>query len=145
MKESRFRGWKDVFSFTFHQMTKKSGYRGITAIVGLLLIFGLALVVVITGEPEESKVESCGIETVYAVDEYKVDYAQMLAVLGKSSYLGVKFVNVPDSETAMENAKQAGESAVAIVEVSYRDGAFYMEGILPKNSTATQSDTETGA
>ena len=42
----------------------------------------------------------------------------------------------------MENAKQAGERAVAIVEISYRDGAFYMNGILPENSTATQSDTE---
>ena len=49
MKESRFRGWKDVFSFTFHQMIKKSGYRGVTAVIGLLLIAGLALVVVITG------------------------------------------------------------------------------------------------
>lgn len=142
MKESRFRGWKDVFSFTFHQMIKKSGYRGITAVIGLLLIAGLALVVVITGEPEESKVENCGIETVYVVDEYKVDYAQMLAALGKGSYLQVEFANVPDNKTARENAKQAGERAVAIVEVSYRDGAFYMEGILPENSTATQSDTE---
>lgn len=142
MKENSFRGWKDVFSFTFHQMIKKTSYRAVTAVIGLLLIAGLALVVVITGEPEESKVESCGIETVYVVDEYKVDYAQMLAALGKGSYLQIEFVNVPDNKTAMENAKQAGERAVAVVEVSYRDAAFYMDGTLPENSTARQSDAE---
>lgn len=142
MKESRFRGWKDVFSFTFNQMTKKTGYRGVTAVIALLLIVGLALVVVITGEPEEKKVENCGIETVYVVDEYKVDYAQMLAVLGKGSFLSIEFVNVVDTQTAMESAERAGERAVAVVEVSYRDAAFYMDGILPQNSTASRSDAE---
>ncbi|MDE6875582.1 MAG: ABC transporter permease [Lachnospiraceae bacterium] len=137
MKESRFRGWKDVFSFTFHQMTKKTGYRAVTAVVSLLLVVGLILVIVLTGKPDEKQVEKSGLETVWVVDEYDVDYAQMLAVLGREEFADVTFVGVADYETALESVRQDNGVSSVIVRVSYDEGTFYMNGILPENSTAS--------
>lgn len=137
MKESRFRGWKDVFSFTFCQMVKKTGYRAVTAVVALLLIVALVIVIVLTGKPDEKQVEMSEIQTVYVVDEpYRVDYAQMLSLLGKGSFLEIDFVSVPDYDTALLRAGEEKESAAStIVVVSYQDATFYMEGILLENST----------
>ena len=137
MKESRFRGWKDVFSFTFCQMVKKTGYRAVTAVVALLLIVALVIVIVRTGKPDEKQVEMSEIQTVYVVDEpYRVDYAQMLSLLGKGSFLEIDFVSVPDYDTALLRAGEEKESAAStIVVVSYQDATFYMEGILLENST----------
>ncbi|MDE7327250.1 MAG: ABC transporter permease [Lachnospiraceae bacterium] len=144
MKESRFRGWKDVFFFTFRQMTKKTGYRAVTAVVALMLVAALVLVIVVTGKPDEKKVERSDIRTVYVIDNpYQVDYAQMFSLFGRESFLGIHFLSVPDYETALEyTRKDGGEVACVIVAISYKDNTFYMEGILPENSSATKSETE---
>lgn len=143
MKESRFRGWKDVFSFTFRQMTKKKGFRAVTAVVAVLLFAAVVLVMVVTAKPDEDVAEKSEIQTVYVVDEYGVDYALMLSVLGKESFAEVAFTPVLDRQTALEAAKGAGETfSYVIVEVRYEDGAFLMDGILPENSTADEDAAE---
>ncbi len=142
MKESRFRGWKDVFSFTFHQMVKKTGYRVVTAVVSVLLVAALVLVVVITGKPEEEKMEKTGIKTVYLVEEYSVDYAAMLAMLGKEAFLEVEFEKVADYAAALERTKQDAGASTVIVQLNYADDTFYMHATLPEQSEASSDDAE---
>lgn len=142
MKESRFRGWKDVFSFTFHQMTKKTGYRAVTAVVSLLLVVSLVLVIVITGKPDEKQPEKSSLQTVWVVDGHDVDYAQMLAMLGREEFAEVTFIEVADYETAVEGAGQESGVSGVIVRVDYDDGTFYMNGILTENSTASAGETQ---
>ncbi len=143
MKESRFRGWKDVFSFTFRQMTKKKGYKAVTAVVAVLLVVALVLVVVITGKPDEKEVEKSGIQTVYVAGEFGVDYAQMLALLDKEAFLDVDFKQVADYDAAKKASEgEAQGNSYVIVEVSYEDATFYMNGILPANSSAGKSEAE---
>lgn len=142
MKESRFRGWKDVFSFTFHQMVKKTGYRVVTAVVSVLLVAALVLVVVITGKPEEEKLKKTGIKTVYLVEEYSVDYAAMLAMLGKEAFLEVEFEKVADYSAALERTKQDAGASTVIVQLNYADDTFYMHATLPEQSEASSDDAE---
>lgn len=143
MKESRFRGWKDVFSFTFRQMIKKKGFKAVTAAVAVLLFAVVVLAMVITAKPEEEAVEKSEIQTAYIVDEYGVDYALMLDLLGKEGFAEVVFTPAADRAAALEAAKSAGEDfSYMLVEVRYEDGAFQMEGILPENSAAAEDEAE---
>lgn len=143
MKESRFRGWRDVFSFTFRQMTKKNGFKAVTAVVAVLLFAVVVLVMVVTAKPDEDTVEKSEIQAVYVMEEYGVDYAQMLALMGNEAFAEVAFTTVSDRQAALDAAKDAGEDfSYMIVEVRYEDGAFLMDGILPENSAATEDAAE---
>ena len=142
MKDSRFRGWKDVFSFTFRQMTKNTGYRAITLVIGVLLVAVIMLVMVLTGKPEEDgAIEKTDMQQVYVMDTYGVDYGMMFASMGKEAFSEVSFTRVESRSQAIEAAK--GELlAYMIVETTYEEGAFKMEAILPENSTADEGEAE---
>lgn len=132
-----------MFSFTFRQMTKKTGYKAVTGAVAVLLVLALVLVVIITGKPEEKEVEKSKIQTVYVVGEYSVDYAQMLAMLGKEDFSEVSFEDVAGYEAALDAAARAGEGiSFVIVRVNYADATFFMNGILPENSAAEEGDAQ---
>ena len=144
VKDSRFRGWKDVFAFTFRQMTKKKSFGVVTGVVAVLLVAAIMLVMVLTGKPDEDvTVEPSKINTAYVVDEYGVDYAAYLKALQKEAFYQVDFKAAANCAQAIADAQMMGENpSYVVVEVRFEDGTFYMEGTLPENSSANEDDAE---
>lgn len=141
MKNNKFRGWKDVFSFTFLQSVKKGGFRAVTLIVALLLAAGIALIVVVTAKPDEEAVKS-EIQDVYVNDPYGTDYAAWMAILGQDAFDEVSFIPVQERSEAMEEAAAAERFSYVIVEVAWEEGVFQMEAVLPENTTVRESEAE---
>ena len=86
MDKNKFRGWKDVFSFTFHQAVKRKGYIATTAGFAVLVLAAVILAVVITAKPEEGKVEFSSIHNAYVVSEYNINYNEIFAALEKEEF-----------------------------------------------------------
>lgn len=140
MKNGKFRGWKDVFSFTFRQTVSKKGYRAVTILIALLLLAAVALVVVLTGKPSEEK--KSPIERVYVVDEFSTDYKQYGNLLGQNAFEDVNYIAIANRAEAIEKEKTAEEAAYVIVELTKDGTNFKMEAILPENSSIGEPDAQ---
>lgn len=139
MKENKFRGWKDVFSFTFFQSVKTRGFQTVTLIMALLLAAGIALVVVITAKPEDKEKLST-IQDVYVNDIYDTDYAQWMQMLGLTAFEEVSFKPVKGRVEAIQTAERADRLSYVIVEISRQEDSFLIEAVIPENSTVKNSE-----
>lgn len=142
MDKNKFRGWKDVFSFTFRQAVKRKGYIATTAGFAVLMLAAVIIAVVVTAKPEEGKVEFSKIHDAYVVSEYNIDYSVLFAALEKDEFSELDFHTAKDVKDAVSQAKIHNFTDYVVVMVSYKDGAFSMEAVLPEDTNVGRSDAE---
>lgn len=140
MKNSKFRGWKDVFSFTFRQSVKKGGYCAVTLIVSLLIVAGIIFAILMSGKPDEEDVSD--IAVVYLEDRSGIptDYAFWMSQLGMSRYNNTVFEPVENAETTIKQLAGSGVLAYVAVVISQKDGDFSMDVRVPENADVSQGE-----
>ena len=142
MDKSKFRGWKDVFSFTFHQAVKRKGYIATTAGFAVLVLAAVILAVVITAKPEEGKVEFSSIHNAYVVSEYNINYNEIFAALEREEFSKVNFHTANDVKDAVSQAKTHNFTDYVVVTIHYKNDTFSMEAVLPEETTISRSDAQ---
>lgn len=140
MKNSKFRGWKDVFSFTFRQSVKKGGYCAVTLIVSLLIVAGIIFAILMSGKPDEEDVSD--ISVVYLEDRSGIptDYAFWMSQLGMSRYNNTVFEPVENAETTIKQLAGSGALSYVAVVVSQADGDFSMDVKVPENADVSRGE-----
>lgn len=143
MNKTNFRGWLDVYKFTFAQTTKKTSFRVVTVIIALCIILGICgynlVRVLVKDEPKPSP-----IETVYVIDKSglkETDYSGLLVAKNKSLFSNVQFKTVSDKtkeEVLKSLADKANKDVVATIEL--KESSYHLEIALPKNSEISEGE-----
>lgn len=136
-----FKGFPQIFRFTFVQYIKTKGYKAIT-IVGLLLCFLLPAIIMPAVEwfGEEEYIAE-GIKEVYYVDTtgQETDYSQ-LNLLKKENLSEVQYVSYSNLEQAAQEAK--GKEGTLLLLMEEKEGSYQANVLLPEESNLQQKDAK---
>lgn len=143
MKEN-FRGWRTVFSFTFHNSTTKA-YKVVTILVTLAIIGALVIFNLNDARPEEEK-EQSAITSVTILDESGVgegDYHALMQEEFDIQYENTKFILAENETPEGLIPKIIQDSTTGIlVHITKDETSILIEGSIPSNSTVSESDCE---
>lgn len=137
MKKNQFKGWTDVYSFTFRQATKGMGFKVVTALVAIVIVAALILINILSAKPEKEEGKS-PITEVFILDESGLsptDYKTLLTQMQQVSYLDINFI---ESDDVLNAASQSGTSVGVII--SSVDSNYQIEAKIPDGSQITESD-----
>lgn len=157
-----FRGWTTVYGFTLRQsITKTSKF--VTALVSILIIGAIILITIIAAKPEDE--EYMESEQNYIEQGYDVDFSgrspiQNVLVMDLSGlqetdfitldpgFYGEYFNNVRYTSVEEQTRSQVIEAAsknsnttIAVI-ITYENGEYVMESIIPHNSIIVKEDAE---
>lgn len=125
MKKNDYRGWQEVFRFSFIQGVKQKSFFGFLIFMSVLLIIGpIVLTLIQSGkEPEETKVT---VENVYVFDEVNlaIDYESALegtelAGIGVEVRSDITYEEYKASIEKVEDGKDLG------VQICYEDLGYF--------------------
>ena len=146
MKKKYFKGWMDVYGFTFRHVTSGLGFRMVTFGVALLIIGAFIIGNIINAKPDEVK-KMTPIEMVYVLDESglpSTDYHAVLLQNKVDSFTEINFINVSDKskEDVIKDAKANSDKTLAVV-ITQKVSDYQMEAFIPEGSIISNADAET--
>ena len=123
-----FRGWTNVFGFTFRQNASK-GYKAVTILVAMLIMGGLILAITLTAKPEDEQQASglSPVKTLYVLDETgqePVDFQQAAHNTGAIDLINIEFISKPGTgreELIKEAAAHSSETIALIISENSSD------------------------
>jgi len=145
MSKNKFAGWKDVFSFTLHQVTKGKAFK-ITTIcfaLCLFLIVGLAnIITAATGNVE--KVSPITVVQVLDESGFATTDFNMLSQVKGTAYSGITFLAVEAGKTSEEllKAMQSESNTEVLLQITKENEGFGMILSIPANSEITKKNGE---
>lgn len=137
-----FKGWKQVFSFTFNQAVKVKSFRTATFVISILLFFAAVLANVLPAAFSGRDKDSNSLETVYVIDESGLSG---FSFEGFSDFAGESFEDIVFKTTSdsIENLKTQleGEDSHDII-LSIKNGkeGYQFDITLPAVSALSPSD-----
>lgn len=145
MKNNQFRGWVDVFRFTFVQTTKKTSLRLVTALIALgiiIAIFGVNIFRAVTGD----EIEPSPIEKVLVIDQsglVATDYHSLIVAMENEKFKDVEFesVNGKGKEDVVKEISDVSTKAV-VANIRTQDDGYILEIILPDRTEISNSEGE---
>ncbi len=143
MKKSDYRGWKDVFAFSFVQGFKQKSYIIFLAIVFLVVLFGPLVANLFGGGEEEATVVT--VEKLIVFDEVglPIDYSQAFA--GSSCENVAIEVSLQEDSTAFEEYIKGYEGEELLKELALRisfeeTGSFSLKFVKSANADLTEDE-----
>lgn len=145
MNKNHFKGWKDVYGFTFRQTTKGLGFKLVTALVTLLIVGGIILLTILSAKPEEADKKS-PIKEVYVVDDSGLlltDYQGILQQIAETKFIETNFISITDStrEEIIQHAASSSDKSVAVMISKNGDG-YEIEAVIPEGSSISEDNAE---
>lgn len=140
--QNRFRGLKQIFSFTLRMHLRAKGYIVIT-VVGVLLCLLIPLIampaVEATGGADTETDGVCRADTVYVVDETggAADYSVLSAA--EDAFSAIRYQTANNLDEAADLARQNPQSLV--LRVTQQDG-YALDVLLPENSILSETDAD---
>lgn len=145
MNKKYFKGWMDVYGFTFRHATNGAGFKLVTFGVAILIIVAFIVGNIFNAKPEDA-VKKSPIETVYVLDESglpSTDYHGILLQYNNESFLEIDFIytNNKTREEVIKDAKANSDKTVAVIIKA--DGANYkIEALIPEDSSISPKNAE---
>ncbi len=138
MKKGLFTGWRQVFSFTFHDATSSKSFRRATGFIAIgffLLIVGVLIFTAISqNNPDETKVKMTKVY-VYNDTEYKyLDFSNFASV-EKGKYKSVKF---EVSQEEMSKKQKELSDTEAILQMKKKDQGVTLQLLLSSDSSCSE-------
>ena len=143
MNKNQFKGWSDVYSFTFRQATKSIGFKFVTALIAILIIAALIIVNILTAKPKDEEKKS-PITEVFVVDESGLaatDFHTFLTQMQNVKYTDIQFHQLSgvSREQAIQEATIQSDTSIAVI-ISAKDSTFQIEACIPEGASITQSE-----
>ncbi|MGI6537200.1 MAG: ABC transporter permease [Caldicoprobacterales bacterium] len=142
-----FRGWTNVFGFTFRQNASK-GYKAVTILVAMLIMGGLILAITLTAKPEEEQQASglSPVKTLYVLDETgqePVDFQQAAHNTGAIDLINIEFISKPGTgrEELIKEAAAHSSETIALI-ISENSSGYRMEAAVPDNSGISEQQAQ---
>ncbi len=134
-----FKNFGKVFKFTFKNATSSRSYRVFTIIVMLLLLVAPGLIFFVSNknkEEAEEKIEACGTNTVYVVDEYAKDTDfSFLNYVGEENYSAIKYKTFGSVDQALAEIEKLQRKDIFILDITKdSEGNLCADIILPKET-----------
>ncbi|MBR3539732.1 MAG: ABC transporter permease [Eubacterium sp.] len=118
-----FKNFGKVFQFTFHNQVSQKGFKALTIGIGIFL-FVLPIVILLilsmnAKNESEKKLESCGADKIYVVNEAGnvSDYSLLKNVDG-DGYADITYVSAATVDEALDTIKSAGEKRSFVLLVT---------------------------
>lgn len=145
MNKKYFKGWMDVYGFTFRNATNGKGFKLVTFGVAILIIGAFIIGNIINAKPAEAEKKS-QIETVYVLDESglpSTDYHEILLQNNDESFLEINFIYVSNKtrEEIVKDAKANSDKTVAVV-IEPNGSDYTIEALIPEGSSISTKNTE---
>lgn len=145
MNKNNFRGWFDVYRFTFAQTVKKGSFRVVTLLIALGIVLALFGVNAYRAAVKD-EVTPTEIENVYVIDEsglLPTDYASIIDAKGDMVFTDVVFhtvTNKAKEELVKEIGKNSSKDVVA--NITLKDGSYRLEINLPETTELSIGEGE---
>ena len=145
-----FRGWKNVFSFTYAQHIKSKSYLAVTVILAVALMGLTAFLSLQAAKPEEPEEEGTEtsyfnwVENAYVLDLAgigELDFETMLPELDREYYPDLKLQmvsGISEEELQIKAAKQS-EFAIGVV-IEQQEGMIVAKAIVPSTSAISMEE-----
>lgn len=155
--ENKFRGWTTVYGFTFRQSTGKS-FKAITTLVAILIIGIIILINVLAAKPEEESIDkdfymeqeidisgTSPIKKVLVMDQsglQETDFKSTSTDYYGNYFNNVEYISVENMTRSeiLDAASKDSNSTIAVI-ITYRNGLYELEALIPHNSIVTKEDT----
>lgn len=151
MNKNLFRGWKDVFSFTFKQGINEKNFKLSTiGISALLFLAGMAICVIMAWGQKKDDTEVSPIEVVHIVDESGLEllYTEGFLEANKEKYPSLSFVTEEATVEELGKKLAAGEgedtegSKDVILHIGATGEGYQMSLYLPQGSELEKDEGE---
>lgn len=150
----KFRGWKEVFAFTFRQGVGTKGYKMVTTLIALAVLGAAMLVTTLSAKPEEedssttTEEEYCWVKQAYVADQTgsgTIPFEEWVSELAGSDYYDDVVWNTIDnsSMTAEELAAMVAqdESNMAVGVLIFAEGnTVSVRAVVPSTSNLELED-----
>ena len=141
-----FKNFDKVFKFTFHNQVSQKGYKALTIIFAVLLLLIPAGVLVLlsatANKDKDKKLESCGAEKIYVVNEVagNTNFDLMKTIDG-DGYADITYVMVPTVDEGLKQIKDAGEKKSFVLLVTKDDSEKISADIITADGTELKEAT----
>ena len=145
MKKSDYRGWKDVFRFSFIQGVKQKAYIGILIVMFVFALFGPVLLAAFSGNGDgEEKSINISIDRLMVFDEVGLPIEYEAAFAGtdcENVNIEVKQAKTGEFDSYIKQYEKAEDSNELAVKISY-DATGYFKLIFVKAKDTEFSEDE---
>ncbi|MDD6102355.1 MAG: ABC transporter permease [Clostridiales bacterium] len=128
-------GFTPVYKYTVKNSFKSGKYIGITVVIAILIMAGIAATIIITGNPQKDDNEPFDITKVYVADKTELgipDYAAYAAALESENLKDVIFVPCKDEKAELEKNKDSEEFVLAVSEKN--DDGYLISVVTTENT-----------
>lgn len=149
MNKNLFRGWKDVFSFTFLQGMNGKNFKLTTLGLTLALFaIGMAISILLAHGQKKDAMELSPIEKVHIIDESEIQvlYLDGFVQTYQEEYPSLSFVKEEGTlreinEQMLQEADEEGSKDV-ILQITKENEGYKMTLYLPQNTVLKKSEAE---
>ncbi len=138
-----FKGWNNVFNFTFRQATKGMGFKVVTTLMSLVIIGAFILINILIAKPDkEDIIVTSPIISVFVLDNSGLaptDYKAFNPTLSEEAFAHITFHTVTDQtkETVIQTAANDSPLSIAVIITATSEG-FELEAVLPSSSNISK-------
>jgi ABC-type Na+ efflux pump permease subunit len=146
MKQN-FRGWINVFNFTFRQATKGVSFRLVTILVTFIIIGACIVVNIIAAKPnDKDTVEISPVKSVYVLDDSGLQPTDFKAVnpqFSEEQFNNIEFITVTGKsrEEVIKTAAAASTESIAVV-ITRNDTGYEIEAVVPDGSSISKGQAQ---
>lgn len=149
MNSKMFRGWKDVFRFTFTQGVSGKNFKLATiGLTILLFVVGMGISIIMAFSQKKDATELSPIEAVHIIDESEIQilYLDGFMEVYKEKYPTLSFIQEEGTVQELNEkiSKEADEegSKDVILQIGKAEKGYRMTLYLPQNSVLKESEAE---
>ncbi len=139
-----FKNFGKVFKFTFHNQTSQKGYKALTFGMGIaLFVIPIVILLLLTASAKkdsEKKLESCGADKIYIVNEAgDVQDYSLLKMIDGEGYADITYVKAATVDEALDTIKSAGEKKSFVLHVTKDENEEMSAGIILPDDSSIES------
>ncbi|MDE7224707.1 MAG: ABC transporter permease [Acetatifactor sp.] len=144
MNKGLFSGWRDVFSFTFKQVTGRKFRRTTVGVALLMLAAGLAVSTIMAFVQKREDDKRSPIEQVYVADQsgLEVLYLEGFKTQYQEKFPDVSFVEASQSVEQLAVTLGEEEPNAVILEISKAQEGYLLRVILPYGCAIKEGEAE---
>ncbi|MCR5719339.1 MAG: ABC transporter permease [Lachnospiraceae bacterium] len=137
-----FKGFKQVYKFTFLNYLKNKSYIAVTLIIMILALALPGVISYLVNTFDDKETPPNTAEKVYVVNEITdkdIDYSILNMLSLPEGFVKPEYVPASSVEEAIDTADDAGDKSL-ILQIYELDESVSAKVIIPENSTATKDD-----
>jgi ABC-type Na+ efflux pump permease subunit len=144
--KNELKGFSKIFSFTFKQHVRSSGYKYATIIITLLCLILPAIIMPMEdkNDKDEKAYDTCAAQKVYVVDNSSTPAVDLNSMnqLGAKGFTQIEYISCgSDFERAKKECLDSGDYSLMLA-IDETDGTYNVSVITPDKTKLTSDDSE---